>query len=409
MMIATIFAGMLTFGLHFLNKKISDADYTIFVTLMTLVTCVPTIPLQMVFAQQAAEALAVNRERQLAGMIRLAWVWTIVLWLISVVAVVVFQGNIVKSWQLPGSTGLWLTLPAVLASLWMPLFSGVLQGRQDFFWLGWLTILGGGARIAAAAVIVFLISPTANGLVLGVVFGIGVSAAIGIWRTRDLWSMPSEPFNVKESMGKIIPLMIGFGAAQFMFASDTMFAKSFFPNDEMKPYAMAGTLSRALLWLVMPLAAVMFPKLVRSHAKSEKSNLFGIVVIGTGILTACGAVGLCIVGPIVIRIVFSAAGVAATTALLPWYGGAMIPLGLANVLVNDLLARSRFGVVVPMVLLAIVYSFTLVFMLHRYPHLEVVLRMELVLKTLAAFNTILLAICVWFRWGIKDRKAAVQA
>ena len=400
LMIATVLGGVFSFGLHFLNKKISDGDYAIFVTLMTMVTCVPTMPLQMVFAQQSAEALAMNRERQLAGMIRLAWIWTVVLWFVAAVVILGFEGAIVKRWQLPNASGLWLAMPAVLVSLWMPLFSGVLQGRQDFFWLGWLIIIGGAARIAFAVIAVFSLSPNANGLMIGILLGIGVSAIIGIWRTRDLWSRPPEPFPIKASLGKIIPLMLGFGASQFMFASDTMFAKAFFSDEAMKPYAVAGTLSRALLWLVMPLASVMFPKLVHSHAKSEKSNLFGIVVVGTGILTACGAVGLWLVGPVVIKIVYKSSDVASTVTLLPWYAGAMIPLGLANVLVNDLLARSRFGVVLPMVVLAVLYGVTLVFMLHRFPG-----RLEVVLQTLAAFNTLLLAVCAWFRWGVKVQSA----
>jgi O-antigen/teichoic acid export membrane protein len=282
------------------------------------------------------------------------------------------------------------------------MFFGGVQGRQDFFWLGWLTILGGFARIAVAAWIVFQISPTATGLMIGVLAGIGLSAIIGIWRTRDLWLQKPEPFEVKKTMGKIIPLMLGFGASQFMFASDTMFAKGFFSNEAMKPYGVAGTLSRALLWLVLPLAAVMFPKLVHSHTKSEKSNLFGIVVIGTGILTACGAIGLWLVGPLVVKIVFRASDVAATSALLPWYGSAMIPLALANVVVNDLMARSRFGIVPAMLTIAAVYSITLLYMLHHRPgHLEVVL------QTLAVFNTILLIVCLLFRWKSNTKAQSV--
>lgn len=392
LMISSIFAGFLTFGLHFLNKEISDADYAIFVTLTAMTTLVPTGPIQMVFAQQSAEALATNRSRQLSGMIRLAWMWTFVLWLVAAVGVFVFRDVIVRRWQLPDAWGLLVTLPCVLVSLWMPLFSGVLQGRQDFFWLGWLTIFGGVARMAVAAMIVFWISPTATGLMVGVLCGIGISGVIGIWRTRDLWSQPTEPFDAKATLGKIIPLMLGFGVSQFMFISDTMFAKGYFSNTQMKPYGVAGTLSRALLWLVLPLATVMFPKLVHSHAKSEKSNLFTVVLIGTGLLTAVGAFGLWLVGPLVIKIVYGPAAVAASVALLPWYGGAMIPLSLANVVVNDLMARARFNVVPAMLLIAIAYGVTLVFMLNHFPrHLEVVL------QTLSVFNTILLVVCLWFR------------
>ena len=45
-----------------------------------------------------------------------------------------------------------MTLAVVLMNLWMPVFSGVLQGRQDFFWLGWAAIVSGVGRIAVAAV-----------------------------------------------------------------------------------------------------------------------------------------------------------------------------------------------------------------------------------------------------------------
>ncbi len=78
----------------------------------------------------------------------------------------------------------------------------------------------------------------------------------------------------------------------FMFTADTMFVKAYFPDDDAGFYIGAGTLSRALLWLVLPLAAVMFPKIVHSAARSEKSNLLGMVLLGTGVLAATGALGL---------------------------------------------------------------------------------------------------------------------
>src|SRR4051812_36708864 len=176
LMIATIIGGAMTFGMHFLNKKIPDAEYAIFVTLAMTTACVPAVPLQMVFAQQSAEALAMGRERQLAGMIRLALGLTVVLWLIAVMGIVIFQRVIVNRWQLPDAWGLWWTSLSVLAYLWVPLFAGLMQGRQDFFWYGWSVIIGGFARIAAGAVIVFTLWPTAAGLMFGLLVGFFVTA-----------------------------------------------------------------------------------------------------------------------------------------------------------------------------------------------------------------------------------------
>jgi hypothetical protein len=149
---------------------------------------------------------------------------------------------------------------------------------------------------------------------------------------------------------------------------------------------------------VLPLAAVMFPKIVHATAKSEKTNLFNLVVLGTAVLAMCGALGLWLVGPILVRIVYTPAYVTATVALLPWYAGAMVPLALANVMVNDQLARARFGVVPWMVVLAVTYGFTLPFMLNHFPG-----RLEVALQTLGVFNLLLFLLCAWFAWGVKDK------
>jgi O-antigen/teichoic acid export membrane protein len=390
LMITTIAAGFMALGVHLLAKKISLAEYSIFGTMLMVTAFIPTLPLQMVFAQQTAATLATNRERQLAKMIRLGWLWTFVLWAIVALAVLAFQSHIMERWQLTSAMTLWVALAAALMNLWMPLFAGVLQGRQDFFWLGWGTVFNGIGRVAVALLMVLVFQSGATGMVLGAFAGLGAWALVGIWRSRDLWSAGTEDFDTRGLLKQIVPLFFGFGACQFLFTTDTMFAKAFFPGDQMAYYVAAGTLSRALLWLVLPLASVMFPKIVHATAKSEKSNLLGIVLLGTAALAICGAAGLCIVGPIVVKLVYTKDFVAETVRLLPWYAGAMIPLALANVLVNDLLARGKFKIVLPLVLVALAYGITLPLMLQQFH------RMEVALQTLGAFNLLLLGIAALF-------------
>lgn len=395
-MIANIVAGVMALGVHLLAKKVSEAEYSIFGTMLMVTACVPIMPLQMVFAQQTAGTLATGRDRQLAGMIRLGWLWTFVLWAIAALAVFAFQNRIMESWELTSAVTLWVTLAAVLMNLWMPLFSGVLQGRQDFFWLGWATIVGGVGRVVVAVFMVLAFHGGATGMIFGAFAGLGAWAGIGLWRSRDLWLAKPEKFDGRGLFRQVAPLMLGFGACQFLFTADTMYAKAFFSGDEMASYVAAGTLSRALLWLVLPLAAVMFPKIVHATAKSEKNNLLGIVLLGTAVLAVCGAAGLCLVGPFVVKLIYTPAYVATTVKLLPWYAGAMIPLALANVLVNDLMARGKFRVVWPMTLLTVAYGFTLPLMLRRFPG-----HMEVALQTLGAFNLMLFGICAWFALGQK--------
>jgi len=392
LMIANIGGGALMWAVHFLAKKITAAEYGAFGVMLAVAMCVPNMPLQMVFAQQTAKALATNRERQLAGMIRLAWLGTLGLVLLGAVATFFWQAQILAAWKLPNATSLWITVVVVLFCFWLPMFLGVMQGQQNFFWMGWLNILHSAGRLSVAVVLVLLVGWGAVGMVTGVVLGFAVAVGIGIWQTRGLWALRAEPFAWREWLAQVVPLMLGFGALQFLFTADTMFVKAYFTEDESGFYTGAGTLARALLWLVLPLATVMFPKIVHSAAKSEKSNLLGLVLAGTGILAACGAIGLTVLGPWIIKFVFKDSFVAVAAKVLPWYAWAMVPLALANVLVNNLLARSDFRVVPVLVVLAAGYAFALT-QFHG--------SLITVLQTLGIFNLLLFAACGWFTWRTK--------
>ena len=119
-----------------------------------------------------------------------------------------------------------------------------------------------------------------------------------------------------------------------------MLVRGCFSGDDSAYYGSAGTLARASMWLVGPLAAVMFPKIVHAKAKAEKSDLMGVVLLGTVILAAGGAIGLWVLGPWVVGFMFGQDYVQPDSVLLPWYAWAVVPLSVANVLLNNLLARA---------------------------------------------------------------------
>jgi O-antigen/teichoic acid export membrane protein len=394
LMITNVGGGALMYAVHFLakSKNVSVAEYGAFGVMLAVAMCVPNLPLQMVFAQQTAKALATNRERELAGMIRLAWLGTLGLCLLLAAGVWVGQADILAAWKLTSPAELWITVLVVLFSLWLPLFSGLLQGQQNFFWLGWTNIFNSVARLSVAAGLVILVGWGAVGMMVGVCLGLVLATGVGIWQTRHLWRLPAQPFDRRSLLAQIVPLMLGFGAVQFLFTADMLFVRAYFPGDETGYYLSAGTMSRALMWLVVPLATVMFPKIVHSVARSEKSNLLGLVLLGTGILAAGGALGLTVLGPWIIKVVYKDSYVQVASSVLPWYAWAMVPLSLAYALVNNLLARSQFRIVPALVVLAAAYGVALT-QFHD--------SLVTVLKTLGVFNLLLLAVCAWFTWGVK--------
>jgi O-antigen/teichoic acid export membrane protein len=333
-------------------------------------------------------------------MVRLAWLGTFGLWLVVAGGAWIWQTDILERWQITNPAGLWITLPVILFSLWLPMFWGVMQGQQNFLWIGWSNIFNGAGRLGLAAFIVLLLGGYAAGMMTGVCLGLAVAVGIGIWQTRSLWQLPAQPFDWRSLLAQIIPLMVGFGAVQFFLTADTIFVKRYFPGDITGFYVSAGTLSRALLWLVLPLATVMFPKIVHSAAKSEESNLLGMVLLGTAILAAGGAAGLGLLGPWIVKLIYQDSYLQVASSVLPWYAWAMVPLALANVLINNLLARANFRIVPALAVLAAAYGVALAVVGRHAGNLtdpQVGLRM--MLQTLGAFNLLLLAVCAAFTWG----------
>lgn len=407
LMIANIGGGMMMWAVHLLlTRAIGPKEYGIFGVLLAVVMLVPNMPLQMVLAHQTAQGLARHKERELSGMIRLALMGTFTLWLVGAIIVVIFHQEILTQWKISNPLGLWLTILAVLGALWQPIFWGVLQGAQNFLWWGWSMIINGIGRLVIAAGLVLAlvkvksdntaVGTLAAGIMAGVLVGYVVSTALAAWHARSLWTAPTQPFDRGALLREAVPPLFAFAAFQFLLTADTMFVKSYFSSDDAGFYLSAGTLSRALMWLVGPLAAVMFPRLVHSAAKSEKSNLMGLVLIGTAVLAITGAASLSLLGPFIVKIVAGEKFVAVASSLLPWYAFAMVPLCVANVLLNNLLAQSSAKAAVPLLLLAVAYGFALT----RFHD-----SLQMVLKTMGLCNIVLLVVCAFFTWVVRPAKS----
>jgi O-antigen/teichoic acid export membrane protein len=390
LMFATVFGGVFMTAVHFLSKALPVAAYSEFGVFLIAAMFIPSMPLQMVLAQQTAQALALRREHEVSGMIRAAWLGTFAVWLIGAVVVLLFQGSILAHMKITNPAALWLALPVLLFTTWLPMFYGVLQGQQNFLWMGWSMIANGIGRVGFAAFAVLAFHFYASGMVTGMLGGLAAALVLAIWPTRKLWLQSVVPFDWRLLLRQILPLTLGFGVYQFLLTADTMVVKWNFTPAVAAFYLSAGTLARASTWLVGPLATVMFPKLVHAKARAEKTDLLGVVLLGTLLFAAAGATGLWVLGPWVVKIVFTPAFVKDATELLPWYAWAVVPLALANVLLNHLLAHSHFKVVPALCVLAVGYGIAIT-------HFNATPVM--VIKVLGMGNLALLAVCAWYTWG----------
>jgi O-antigen/teichoic acid export membrane protein len=407
LMFSATAGGALMYCVHpIVSRNVPPAEYGVFTTLLQAISLmgIPAVGLQPVIAQQAAAAITDEQQRVVASEFRAVWRAIFFIWLAMIFVVAIFWRQTLTGLKIENSAALAAALVVGLASMLMPLVGGILQGRQNFFWLGWMNILNGVGRLCFIAVIVLLFHGWASGAMNGVFLGIMAAVLVGGWQIRDIRKMKKVPVEWSNWLGRVIPLTLGLGAATFMLSADMIFTQNFFPREQTGFYAAAGMIGRALVFFTQPLAQVMFPKLARSKATGEKSHALELALGATLLAGGAAAIACTLFPSLPLRLaLYKPIYIATASPLVPWFAWGMLPLTLSFVLVNSLMARSKFSAVPWLVLVAIAYGVALAMVgRHAGSLADTQAGLRMMIQTLGVFNLLLLAVCAWFTWGKKS-------
>jgi len=374
MVFATFISGLLMFAVHIFGGWMSSEEYGLFVTLLQILNLmmIPALGLQTVFAQQTAAAIEQGQRHDLAKSTRKILLLCLYIWFAIVAVVLLNQEVILVSLKIDQPTALHVTLLLGLPALWLPVLLGILQGRQNFAWLGGAAIVNGAGRFVAVGIIVTLLGGQASGATTGVLIGLTTACLLAGWHSRQTWLAQSRAsqgnFSVKAWLTRIVPLTLGMGAGLFMLSADMIAARAILPPVDSGPYGAAGMIGRGLVAFTAPLAAVVFPKLVR-EAAGTKSGVLGQAFLGTAILGVLAGIGCTLAAwllPSIIDNFPALAGkkkiITEITPLIPYFIWSMLPLALANVFVAALLAKELYRAVLWLVGIAIAYGLTLVWL-----------------------------------------------
>src|ERR1043166_2984285 len=389
MMMASTLSGAFMFAVHFLNQKIPKSEYAVLGVLLTFVIWlqIPTIGVQSVFAQQAAAALTDSDRRKLAGRGRDVVRYSFWIWLGAAALGFIFPGEILSTLGIANPAGLWVTLALALISLWSPVFTGVLQGQQNFFWMGWASILNGAGRVCVAVFFVLVLKSFAAGIMLGALCGALPALLISAWKTHSAWWGPMESMPWKPWLARVVPLTLGLATTQIMLTFDTILVRSVFPFQESPYYVPIATVGRALVLFTAPLATILFPKVVRNLALAQTSDVLKLTLISTAVLGVCAAVGLMIVAVPLFKIVFPQyVQIAPLTGVYAW---SILPQALATVLINNLLAHERYRSI-PFLLVVTMSYVTALTLVHD--------SFSAVLRVMGGFSLIFFAVSAFFAW-----------
>jgi O-antigen/teichoic acid export membrane protein len=418
MVITTFLSGLFMLGVHAYAPILGEAEYGLFGVLLAMLNmmAIPSIALQTVFAQQTAAAISLEQKNKLTKTVQTLLAWGFYLWLAMAVIVLVFQKNILAGLTIHQPIALWIAIFLGLAQLWGPILLGLLQGQQNFLWMGWVVIINGVGRFVAVGIIVVLLGGKATGAMTGATIGIVISFLIAALQSRSVWlrSKPAIAFDWKAWLGDIVPLTLGLGASQFIFSVDVIFVRAVFGDHQTGFYVGSGMIGRGLVMFTAPLIVVMFPKIVHNISHGKKTNVLGYTVIATAVLCGLAAAGCTAfslfmqhlaVSPEIVKGYLSPTLFKKVTAntealsvmgrLIPWFVWCMLPLALANVLLNNLMARKQFRVVPYLLIVIAAYLLTLTLAGNSFVG---------VIQILGIFNLIFLAVIAAFTWGGKAKE-----
>lgn len=357
---ATVFGGLFMTIVHKVAKQMGEEPYGVFFAMLRifLLLGIPTAGVQVVFAERSAAALNAESQRELASATRGATAAIFLLWCCLMAGTFLFRDAIAAQLHLTSAAVLWPTAVTALSWLLLPVFRGVLQGRQHFGALGWVAVLDGVGRFAIVAWVVLGLHAGAAAAMWGVVGGQVLSFGVAILATREVWAGAGSPVAWGQWVKRALPYSLGSAGLLVLANFDAPFLQAALPPSFRlaQLYMPASMIGFALTQVTVPLAMVMFPKIARSTAAGGRSDALMLALIGTGLIGGAAAAGAMIAPALGLRILYSSAPEnLAAAPLVPWLVWALLAYALANVLVNNLMAQARFAVMPVIVLVAALY------------------------------------------------------
>ncbi len=399
--LATGVGGVFMSLVHVPAARMPPAEYGVLLMFLQVINLmlIPAMGLQTVVAQQAAAAITPDLQRELAHTVRRLFLAMFIVWICVAVGALAGQKWLLATLKIGNPLALWVTLLVGLASLWYPILQGILQGRQNFLWLGWLQVINGLTRFMAVLLIVWWLGGYAAGALGAVIGAYVVVLATAAWHGRSTWLGEGRPVAWKGWLRRVVPLTLGLAASQFMMAADQIVVQTVFDREVTARYGAAGMIGRALVFITAALVAVMFPKIVRSVARSEKTDVAALALGATAVVGGVAGVVCTLFPTLPLRIMYYfQPHYWASAPLVPWFVWSMLPLTLANVLINNLLARGRFACVPWLLLVAVGYGAALTLRAQTLDGVEMFAAFTRVVQTIGMFSLLLLAVAGFFTW-----------
>ena len=380
------------------EQVLPNAEYGSVVAMLgiILVVSTPTLALQNTLAHFTSK---LSMDGQPEGILPLFRHWAGVFIAVSLAIIAgawVFRAPLAAFWNVDP----WLivlTFAVLAGTLWMSLFYGLMQGMQSFVWLAFAPQAWGAVRLVLAAAFTLLVSATALSAVAAQGIGVVVVLGLGLWAMAGL-RLPRGASSGHSSLGTYRYLgsaLVCLAGYAMLMNLDTTLAKHYFDAETAGLVAKAATIARTAVFLPVPIATALFPKVTSIGEMSDASwRLLGRAMGFAGLLIG-GAVAICLIVPqlpwTILYGRWSVEAAGSCAALTRAMALAMSPLAVAYLLLNFEMAQRRFAWCYGLIPCGLAYVAGIA-VFHGHP-----LHIAMVLGTLNLVAALLLAAGILFQ------------
>ena len=344
----------------FMGWSLEPEEYGVLASMLGVILVVAT-PMEAIRTAFAHFASRMAETGHAAGIRRLAarWIKHMLWFSIPLAAAgILFRNPLAEFFHLDRTTPVVITLVMLAGCPYPPILTGALQGMQSFGWMALSQHSWSVVRLLTGAGLVAFVARRAEWGLVGQTLSVVVSFLLGLLGLKMVLGARREEGEPPHGVGAyfVRSLLVLAGFAVLMNA-DIVMVKHFFTPREAGLFARAGTIGRSLVFLPMPIAMAMFPKVTSAGDASRhdwatllKSVLFAVFVVVLAVIV------FSLVPRLALLVLFNdRAPTPEMVKLVRCVMWAMSPLGLVFVLANFEMAQHRFGAALLLVPCAVAY------------------------------------------------------
>ncbi|MEI7640319.1 MAG: oligosaccharide flippase family protein [bacterium] len=345
--IATNIVNFSNFFFHMLvSRPLGPEKYGTLVTLISLfgVIATPAGALQLTIVKKTATLKAKGNMAGVEGLFKKSSIWFLTMGVLAFAVIMIFSGLIMDFFKITDRWFIVIVAALTAVSIMLPTVRGILQGLQKFVAFGFNLITDALLRLGLAVFFIFLgwgvFGALSASLVSALVaYAIGFAAILFLFKNKQ---KDVEIISKKELLKYALPVLFSMFGMAILTSMDIFMVKHFFNPEDAGLYSATSIIGKAFLYFPSAIAIALFPKVAEIHAlNKDAGHLLNKSMLITGAITLVGGI-FCFFFPKVIIGILFGSKYYSIADVARWFGFAILPLTLFNILVNYSLAIRRY-------------------------------------------------------------------